>query len=129
MLAFGACWPIDGNAKTGRQADLLEKGVEGSEYSLDYMEYGTSVTLYYRGPDGEELSKPVYANVLSADLTKGGEMIPQETLGDYSPDAGNNNGVLETTIPVSLLGVAKGKKMRVVATVGACGRKEGVVGM
>ena len=114
----------DRNPKTGRKADPLEKGVEGSEYSLEYMEYGTSVTLVYRGPDDEELSKPVYANVLGADLTKMGESFDS---GDYSPEAGNNNGVLETAIPLSLLGVEKGKKVRVVATVGACGPKEGVV--
>lgn len=117
----------DSNSKTGRKADPLEKGVQGSEYSLEYMEYGTSVTLYYRGPDDEELSKPVYANVLSADLTKMGESLDPEVLGDYSPEAANNGGALETTVPLSLLGVQKGKKMRVVAMVGACGPKEAVV--
>ncbi len=119
----------DGNPKTGRKADPLEKGVEGSEYSLDYMEYGTSVALVYRGSDDEELTKPVFANVLSADLTKAGEAIPQETLGDYSPEAVDNEGVLETKIPLSLLGVQKGKKVRVVATVGSCGPKEALVGI
>lgn len=114
----------DRNPKTGRKADPLEKGVEGSEYSLEYMEYGTSVTLAYRGPNDEELSKPVYANVLSADLTKMGESFDT---GDYSAGAGNRDGVLETTIPLSVLGVEKGKKVRVVATVGACGPKESVI--
>ena len=118
---------LDSNRQTGRKPDPLTKGAEGSEYSLEYMEYGTSVTLSYRGPNDEELSKPVYANVLSADLTKMGEMIPPDDLGEYSPEAANNNGVLETTIPLSVLGVQKGKKMRVVATVGACGPKEATV--
>jgi ankyrin repeat protein len=116
----------DGNAKTGRKADPLEKGIAGTEYSLDYMEYGTSVTLYYRVED-QELSKPVYANVFGADLEKMGESLDPEVLGDYSPEAANNNGVLETSVPLSLLGVEKGKKVRVVATVGSCGPKEGVV--
>ena len=116
----------DRNPKTGRKADPLTKGAEGSEYSLEYMEYGTSVTLKYRGPDDEELTKPVYANVLSADLTKMGEMLDT---GDYTPEAGNREGVLETTIPLSVLGIEKGKKVRVVATVGACGPKEGVLGI
>jgi ankyrin repeat protein len=117
----------DANPKTGRKADPLEKGVQGSEYSLDYMEFGTSVNLYYRGPDDEELSKPVFANVFSADLTKMGESLDAEVLGEYSPEAANNGGVLETTVPLSLLGAQKGKKVRVVATVGACGPKEAVV--
>ena len=119
----------DRNPKTGRKADPLTKGAEGAEYSLEYMEYGTSVSLSYRGVNDEELSKQVYANVLSADLTKMGEMIPPEDLGDYSPEAANNNGVLETTIPLSVLGVQKGKKVRVVATVGTCGPKEATVGI
>jgi ankyrin repeat protein len=127
--APGYHFDTDSNRKTGRKADLLTKGAEGAEYSLEYMEYGTSVSLAYRGVEDEELTKQVFANVLSAGLTKGGEMILPDDLGDYSPEAANNNGVLETTIPVSLLGVEKGKKVRVVATVGSCGPKEGVVGM
>jgi len=118
---------IDNNRRTGRKAEPLDKGVEGSEYSLEYMEYGTSVTLEYRGPNDEELSKPVFANVLSADLTKLGEPIPPDALGDYSPEAANENGVLKTTVPLSVLGVQKGKKVRVIAVVGACGPKEATV--
>jgi ankyrin repeat protein len=114
----------DANPKTGRKADPLEKAVAGSEYSLSYMEYGTSVTWAYRNSDGEEVSKQVYGNVLSADISKMGETLTYETLGEYSPEAANNDGVLETKIPLSVLGLQKGKKVRVVATVGACGPKE-----
>jgi len=117
----------DGNRKTGRKADPLEKGVEGSEYSLDYMEYGTSVMLTYRDSDGEEVSKQVYANVLSADLTKLGQPLDASVSGDLSLEAANNNGVLETKIPLSVLALPKGAKVRVVATVGACGPKEATV--
>ncbi|HKH44452.1 MAG TPA: ankyrin repeat domain-containing protein [Thermoanaerobaculia bacterium] len=119
----------DGNRKTGRKADPLEKGVEGSEYSLDYMEYGTSVMLTYRNSDDEEVSKQVYENVLSADLTKLGEPLDASVSGDLSLEAANNNGVLETKIPLSVLGLAKGAKVRLVATVGACGPKEATVKM
>ncbi len=125
--APGYHFDLDSNRKTGRKADPLTTGAEGSEYSLEYMEYGTSVSLSYRGVNDEELTKQVFANVLSADLTKEGEMIPPDVLGDYSPEAANNNGVLETTIPLSVLGVQKGKKVRVVATVGSCGPKEATV--
>jgi ankyrin repeat protein len=127
--APGYHFDTDGNRRTGRKADPLTKEAEGAEYSLEYMEYGTSVSLSYRGVNDEELTKQVFANVLSADLTKAGEMIPPETLGDYSPEAANNNGVLETTIPLSVFGVEKGKKVRVVATVGSCGPKEAMVGL
>lgn len=119
----------DGNRKTGRKADLLDKGVEGSEYSLDYTEYGTSVMLSYRTSEGEEVSKQVYANVFSADLTKMGEALEAEMSGELSIGAENNNGVLETKIPLSALGLQKGKKVRVTAGVGACGPKEGTVGL
>ncbi|HSN87684.1 MAG TPA: ankyrin repeat domain-containing protein, partial [Thermoanaerobaculia bacterium] len=118
---------VDGNRKTGRKAELLEKGVEGSEYSLEYTEYGTTVNLQYRGADDEVLTRPVYANILSADLTKMGESLDPEVLGDYIPDAGNNNGVLETAVPLSVLGLQKGKKVRVVVEVGSCGPKEATV--
>lgn len=119
----------DGNRKTGRKADPLEKGVEGSEYSLDYMEYGTSVMLTYNTSEGEEVSKQVYANVFSADFTKMGEAIPTEDSGDLTVGAENNNGILETKVPLSAFGVPKGKKVRVTAGAGACGPKEGTVGL
>jgi hypothetical protein len=119
----------DANRKTGRKADPLDKGVEGSEYSLDYMEYGTSVTWTYLNSDGDELSKQVYANVLSADFTKMGETIQTEESGIFTVEAENNNGVLQTSVPLSALGVPKGKKVRVSAGVGSCGPKEGTVSL
>ena len=114
----------DANPKTGRKADMLDKEVAGTETSLTYMEYGTSVTHYYKGNNDEELSKPVFANVLSADLEKMGETLDSETLGDYTPEAQNVQGALQTTVPLRLLGLAKGKPVRVVAMAGRCGPHE-----
>jgi ankyrin repeat protein len=120
---------VDSNKKTGRKADPLEKGVEGSEYDLAYSEYGTSVVWTYSDSEGEEHSKQVYANVFSADLTKQGETLEAETAGELSIGAENLNGVLQTKIPLSALGLQAGKKIRVVATVGTCGPKEAAVGL
>jgi len=120
---------VDANPRTGRKADLLDKEVAGSEYSLDYMELGTSVTLSYKGPNDEERSKPVFANVLSADLSKMGEPLSLEELGEYSPEAANEKGALQTTVPLHLIGLQKGKKVRVIAMVGQCGPKEVTVKM
>jgi ankyrin repeat protein len=117
----------DANRKTGRKADPLEKGVEGTEHSLEYTEYGTTVTLSYRNSEDEVVEKPVYANVLSATLTKMGETWDTGVPEDYTPDASNNNGVLETSMPLSVFGLQKGKKVRVVVAIGACELKEATV--
>jgi len=115
----------DSNAKTGTK-DQLFKEANGSEYDIDYSQYGTSVTLTYHNSQGEERSKQVYANVLDVSVNKEGQMIDTSEVADEDrPRATNDNGVLITRIPLSLMNLTPGKSVRMTAKIGACG--EGVV--
>ena len=116
---------IDSNAKTGTK-DQLFKEANGSEYDIDYSQYGTSVTLTYHNSNGEERSKQVYANVLDVSVEKEGSMIDTSEVPDEErPRATNDNGVLITRVPLSLMKLTPGKTVRMTAKIGACG--EGVV--
>jgi len=116
---------IDSNAKTGAK-DQIFKEASGSEYDIDYTQYGTSVTLEYKNSDGQPRSKPVYANVLDVSVEKEGEMLDTSELPDEErPRAANDNGVLVTRVPLSLMKLTPGKSVRVTAKIGSCG--EGVV--
>jgi ankyrin repeat protein len=113
---------IDNNARTGMTSGSQERAAVGSEYSLEYMQYGTSVTYNYKDSDGNERSRPIYANVLSASVEKGGESVDtSEVSEDDRPYAINDNGVLRTRVPLSMIGLAPGKSMKVTAKIGGCG--------
>jgi ankyrin repeat protein len=116
----------DSNPKTGVKEGFFKESI-GSEYSLAYSLYGTSVTLQTKDSQGNVKSKSVYANILSPDLEKEGQTLETSDVGeDLIPRATNENGVLITRIPLSLFKLTPGKTIRVTAKVGACG--EGVVG-
>jgi len=116
---------IDSNAKTGAKEQLFKEAI-GSEYDIDYSQYGTSVTLEYKNSDGQPRSKPVYANVLDVSVEKEGEMIDTSEVPDEDrPRAANDNGVLVTRVPLSLMKLTPGKTVRVTSKIGSCG--EGVV--
>lgn len=116
---------VDSNAKTGAKEQLFKEAI-GSEYDIDYSQYGTTVTLTYTDSKGKEHSKPVYANVLDVSVEKAGEMMDTSELPeDDRPRAANMNGVLVTRVPLSLMNLTPGKTIRMTAKIGACG--EGVV--
>lgn len=116
---------VDSNPKTGAKEQLI-KEMNGSEYDIDYTQFGTSVTLTYKDSKGNERSKPVYANVLDVSVEKEGEMIDVSEVPDEDrPRATNDNGVLVTRVPLSLMKLTPGKTIRTTARIGACG--EGVV--
>jgi len=116
---------VDSNAKTGTK-DQLFKEANGAEYDIDYSQYGTSVTLTYHNSSGEERTKSVYANVLDVSVEKEGQMIDVSEVPDEDrPRAANENGVLITRVPLSLMKLTPGKTVRMTAKIGACG--EGVV--
>jgi ankyrin repeat protein len=112
----------DANPKTGRKAGGETPEAAGSEYSLEYSQYGTSVTIQVREGD-EMVDRQVYANVLSPSLLKGEEDVDLAEAGFY-PAAENDRGVLKTRLPLSFLGLEAGKKLRVVARVAACPHQE-----
>ncbi len=110
----------DSNAKTGRKAGMLEKEAAGADYTVDYDEYGTSVTLRYVNAKGEERQKQVYANVLDVNVKKGEEAVDVSDLGDEMPRARNADGVLQSRVPLSLLALKPGSTIRVTAKIGSC---------
>ena len=113
----------DSNAKTG-VAKPLFKEAAGSEYSIDYSQYGTSVSLPYKDSEGNVHPRSVYANVLDVDISKQdspiGTSVDTSSLGDDAPVALNADGVMVTRVPLTLLKVAPGKSVRVTAKVGTC---------
>jgi len=109
----------DSNAKTGVKEGMFKEAV-GSEYAIDYSQYGTSVTLEYKDSGGKVRSKNVYANVLSVDVEKEGQSVDTSELGDATPRATNATGVVVTRIPLSLLKLSAGKTIRVTSKIGSC---------
>jgi ankyrin repeat protein len=109
----------DSNAKTGTKEGMFKEAT-GSEYAIDYSQYGTSVSLEYKDSDGTVKSKPVYANVLDVDVEKQGQAVDTSELGDNAPRAGNEGGVLVTRVPLSLVKISTGKTIRVTAKIGSC---------
>jgi ankyrin repeat protein len=89
-------------------------------YTVDYDQYGTSVTLNYTNSKGEERHKQVYANVLDVNVKKGSEDVDISGLGDDMPRAGNDNGVLRSRVPLSILKLHSGSSTRVTAKIGSC---------
>jgi hypothetical protein len=110
----------DSNLKTGRKAEMFEKEGEGADYSVEYSEYGTSVTLTYVNSKGEERQRQVYQNVLDVTVKKGSDSVDVSDLGDDMPRVENDKGVLRSRVPLSLLALKPGSAMRVTATIGSC---------
>ena len=88
-------------------------------YSVEHMEYGTSVTLEYKDSEGNDRQKNVYANVLSVDVEKGDESV--ETPSESTLGVVNDDGVLKTRVPLALIGLKKGGSTKVAAKIGNCG--------
>jgi len=109
----------DSNAKTGVKEGVFKEAT-GSEYAIDYSQYGTSVSLEYKDSKGNIRSKNVYANVLDVDVEKEGQDIDTSELGDDKPRPANDGGVLVTRVPLSLLKLSAGKTIRVTAKIGSC---------
>jgi ankyrin repeat protein len=112
----------DANPKTGAPAgDPTQEAARGSEYALDLGEIGTSVRVAV----GEGKEKTVSGHVLSASFGKKGGPGPDPGQGDgFYPEAVNDGGVIKVEVPLSVMGLARGKTIRVVAEAGLCSRKE-----
>ncbi len=109
----------DSNAKTGVKEGMFKEAT-GSEYAIDYSQYGTSVSLEYKDSSGNIRSKNVFANVLDVDIKKEDQDIDTSELGDARPQPANDGGVLVTRVPLSLLKLSAGKAIRVTAKIGSC---------
>ena len=93
-----------------------------SGYGLSYSQYGTSVQLKYKDSEGRERQKSVYENVLSAEVKKGEEDVDVSSVSDDDrPRAINDEGLLRTRVPMSVLGLKAGPPVKVTAKIGSCG--------
>ena len=109
----------DSNSKTGMKEGIFKEAT-GSEYAIDYSQYGTSVSLEYKDSAGKAHTKNVYANVLDVDVKKEDENIDTSGLGDDKPEPVNDGGILVTRVPLSLLKLSAGKTIRLTAKIGSC---------
>ncbi|HEX9983486.1 MAG TPA: ankyrin repeat domain-containing protein [Thermoanaerobaculia bacterium] len=91
-------------------------------YTLDYMEYGTSVPIYYLDSEKNQKQKNVYGLSMSVDLKKGEEDVDTSSLeSEQTPDASMEAGILTTRVPLSLLdGIKAGGKVKVTGRIGNC---------
>jgi ankyrin repeat protein len=112
----------DANPKTGQKPDMFTKAAAGTEYSLEYDEIGTSVTISYTDTQGQTQQRNVFGNIFDPTLYKEGELFGADD--GFYPSGQNNNGVLQTTVPKSILGLKPGQKVRIVFEAGSCGSKE-----
>jgi ankyrin repeat protein len=101
--------------------------VDSKKYAIDYSQYGTSVSLAYKDSKGNERTKSVYANVLDVDIQKDGQDVDTSELGDDTPRPLNDNGVLVTRVPLTLVSLAPGKTFRVNAKIGSCEASSGKI--
>ncbi|MGK2858518.1 MAG: ankyrin repeat domain-containing protein [Thermoanaerobaculia bacterium] len=113
----------DASPKTGQQPGMFTKAAAGAEYSLEYGELGTSVAISYTNSDGQSVERRVFGNVFDPTINKQGEYL-DTSANDYYPRAENNAGVLQTSVPMSILELKPGQKIRVVMEAGSCGTKE-----
>ena len=90
---------------------------------LEYGEMGTQVAVSYTNSDGQSVERRVFGNVFDPTIKKRGEYLDRSA-ADYYPQAENNVGVLQTSVPMSIFELKPGKKIRVVMEVGSCGTKE-----
>jgi ankyrin repeat protein len=110
----------DSNAKTGRGKEMFEPEAAGAEYVVGYSEYGTGVTLQETDAEGNPKYRNVYANVLGLNIEAGDGNLVDTSGIDPEPDAINENGILTTTIPLSLLELKPGKTIKVTTKIGNC---------
>ncbi|HEX7151658.1 MAG TPA: ankyrin repeat domain-containing protein [Thermoanaerobaculia bacterium] len=90
-------------------------------YTLDYMEYGTTVSITDHDSEGNATQRGVYGLTMSADLKKGDESVDTSELDwESTPRASLEDGVLRTRIPLSLVKLKKGAKVKLTAKVGNC---------
>jgi ankyrin repeat protein len=120
--SVGLYLDTDANPKTGAPGSAGEEASRGAEYELRFAEIGTSVDVPF-GAEGQ--TKRVTGQVLSASFDKKGGSGPDPSAGDaFYPKSVNDGGVLKSEVPLAALGVKPGAKVRVVAEVQLCSRKE-----
>lgn len=108
---------IDADPRTGRGRDAVTPEAAGTEYALVGSEYGTSTNVPVMGPNDQIVQRSVYTLATDMSLEKMGSPFSSE---NGEPVIANVNGVLVTSMPLSSLELATGKKTRVVTRIGTC---------
>lgn len=111
----------DANPKTGAAGAPPDVGSRGAEYELRFGEIGTSVEVPF---GGEGQTKRVTGQVLSPSLSKIGGGGPEPGADGFYPASRNDGGIVRSELPLTALGLHAGAKVRVVAEVQFCSRKE-----
>lgn len=114
---------IDNDPKTGLKPSSGasgDLGTGGAEYVIRLQEMGTSV-------QSARTNKSVNRQVLDPSISKGEERLGQDQMGDYSPSVERDLNEVRLRVPMSLLGLKPGAKIRVTARPAFCAPKSKVV--
>ncbi|HEX7615906.1 MAG TPA: ankyrin repeat domain-containing protein [Thermoanaerobaculia bacterium] len=115
---------VDNNPKTGLpptsgvSGDL---GTGGAEYVIGLMEIGTSV----RNEEGTYVNR----QVLDPSVSKGEERLGSEQMNGWFPKVERDLNAVRLGVPLSVLGLKSGAKIRVTVRPGFCAPKSKVVSL
>jgi ankyrin repeat protein len=113
---------VDNNRKTGLRptsgvsGDL---GTGGAEYVIGLMEIGTSV----RNEEGKNVNR----QVLDPSISKGEERLGPDQMNGWFPKVERDLNAVRLGVPLSVLGLKSGAKIRVTVRPGFCAPKSKVV--
>jgi ankyrin repeat protein len=113
---------VDNNPKTGLKPTsgaIGDMGTGGAEYVISLSEMGTSVV--------DDKGKYHNRQVLDPSISKGEEHLGPDEMGGWAPKAERDLNVIRVRIPMSVLGLKSGAKIRVTARPGYCAPKSKVL--
>ena len=113
---------VDNNPKTGlppTKGVSGDLGTGGAEYVIGLMEGGTSV----RNEEG----KNVNPQVLDPSISKGEEQLSSDQMNGWFPKVERDLNAVRLGVPLSVLGLRSGAKIRVTVRPGFCTPKSKVV--
>lgn len=113
---------VDNNPKTGlppTKGVSGDLGTGGAEYVIGLMEGGTSV----RNEEG----KNVNPQVLDPSISKGEEQLSSDQMNSWFPKVERDLNAVRLGVPLSVLGLKSGAKIRITVRPGFCAPKSKVV--
>jgi len=113
---------VDNNPKTGlppTKGVSGDLGTGGAEYVIGLMEGGTSV----RNEEG----KNVNPQVLDPSISKGEEQLSFDQMNSWFPKVERDLNAVRLGVPLSVLGLKSGAKIRITVRPGFCAPKSKVV--
>ncbi len=113
---------LDNNPKTGlspKSGVSGDLGTGGAEYVIGLMEIGTSV----RNAQGKYVNR----QVLDPSISKGEERLSSDQMNGWFPKVERDLNAVRLGVPLSVLGLKSGTKIRVTVRPGFCAPKSKVV--